>query len=135
MESYFFGTPASGPYQPWLIVGAVVLIGIAIAAHVVSRRNGYTAVRRRARSLRFITAGLAATVIGHLVARGLTLDVLAWRIWAYLLGAYFLGRLIWWGLDFRSLRHDKVDELNRNRKQLYFNKSRRRPSKRRKRRR
>jgi hypothetical protein len=60
-------------------------------------------------------------------------DVLSWRLWLYLGAAFFLFRLVWWGVGLRSVKHDKVDELNAHRKQLYFKKSRRKPAKRRRR--
>lgn len=132
---YLASVPQSGSLHPWLIVLAVGLVGVAVFAHIMTKRNGYASVRRRTRELRFICGGLAVVLILHLIFRGLGVDVLAWRLWLYLFGLYFLARLAWWGVGLRSVKHDKVDELNTHRKQLYFKKPRRKPAKRVKRRR
>jgi hypothetical protein len=134
VSDYFLTVPPAGPYRIWLIVLTAAFAAVAFAAGSVAKRTGYSAIKRRARSLRVITGGLAIVVTLHLLARAAQLDVISWRLWPYLFGLYFLGRLAWWLVGLRSLQHDKVDELNRNRKQLYFNKSRRKPAKRRRRR-
>lgn len=131
---YLTATPGNGPY---LLAFEAVLVAafiVAVITSVIAHRPGLAAVRRRARGLRSICRWLVVPGALYLIARYAKIDFFSLRIWLYLILFVFAARLAWWTVGLRSLGVDKVDERNRHRKQLYFNRAKRRPAKRRRRR-
>lgn len=133
VAEYLLTVPPNGPYQVWLYVVAGAALVAAVVARQVATRTGSGAVRRRARRLSAITCQLAVLIGLSLTARALALPVVSWRLWLVIGGVILLGRLSWWLLGLRSLPHDRVDERNRHRKELYFSSRRKRPPKRKRR--
>lgn len=135
VSAYLFTPPQNGEYLGALVVLVVVVFMVALIAWVVAARSGYAVVRRRARKLRAICLGFAALGVIYLVARYRHVGVLELRVWLYLLLVVLATRLTGWVLTLKSLTHDKVEENQRKRKNIYFKKQRRqRPAKRRRRR-